>query len=150
MALISQSLTFFITIFRTAMLPFGLHKCKGTLIWSKEEQTQIGVSILYNLTPSKHCTPTQCWFNVGPASHWVSVASWLGQILLRYSFYLRIRTQHCINPLTAKLFNLNFHPLEVVSRWRDPQLQVGENYSDLTKMEFNCFQILLIDVTFYF
>ena len=32
-----------------------------------------------------------------------------------------------INPLTAKLFNLNFNPLEVVSRWRDPQLQVSEN-----------------------
>ena len=31
-----------------------------------------------------------------------------------------------INPLTAKLFNLNFHPLELVSRWRDSQLQVGE------------------------
>ena len=29
------------------------------------------------------------------------------------------------NPVTAKLFNLNFHPLEVVSSWRDPQLQVG-------------------------
>ena len=27
-----------------------------------------------------------------------------------------------LNPLTAKLFNWNFHPLEVVSRWRDPQL----------------------------
>ena len=38
-----------------------------------------------------------------------------------------------INPLTAKLFNLNFHPPEVVSRWRDPQLQVIEIYSDLTK-----------------
>ena len=37
------------------------------------------------------------------------------------------------NPLTAKLFYFNFHPLEVVSRWRDPQLQVSENYSDLTK-----------------
>ena len=37
------------------------------------------------------------------------------------------------NPLTAKLFNLNFHSLEVVSRWRDPQLQASENYSDLTK-----------------
>ena len=34
---------------------------------------------------------------------------------------------------TAKLFNLNFHPLEVVSRWRETQLQVSENYSDLTK-----------------
>ena len=37
------------------------------------------------------------------------------------------------NPLTAKLFSLNFHLIEVVSRWRDPQLQVSENYSDLTK-----------------
>ena len=37
------------------------------------------------------------------------------------------------NTLAAKLFNFNFHPLEVVSRWRDPQLQVSENYSDLTK-----------------
>ena len=33
-----------------------------------------------------------------------------------------------IIPLTAKLLNLNFHPLEVVSRWRDPQRQVSENY----------------------
>ena len=32
-----------------------------------------------------------------------------------------------VSPLTAKLFNLNFHPLEIVSRWRDPQLQVSEN-----------------------
>ena len=38
-----------------------------------------------------------------------------------------------INPLAAKIFNLNFHPLEFVSRWRDPQLQVSENNSDLTK-----------------
>ena len=37
------------------------------------------------------------------------------------------------NPLTAKLLNWNFHSLEFVSRWRDPQLQVSENYSDLTK-----------------
>ena len=34
-----------------------------------------------------------------------------------------------VNPLTAKLHtcNLNFHPLEVVSRYRDSQLQVGGN-----------------------
>ena len=51
-----------------------------------------------------------------------------------------------VNLLIAKLFYLNFHPLEVVSRWRDSQLQVTENYSDLTKWRY--FQILLIDVTF--
>ena len=44
------------------------------------------------------------------------------------------------NPLTAKLFNMKFHPLEVVSRWRDPQLQVSENYSDLTKWRSTVFK----------
>ena len=34
-----------------------------------------------------------------------------------------------VDPYHAKLINLNFHPLEVVSRYRDPQLQVAENYS---------------------
>ena len=42
------------------------------------------------------------------------------------------RHANCIinfNPSTAKLKNLNFHPLEVVRRYRDPQLQAGENYT---------------------
>ena len=38
--------------------------------------------------------------------------------------------RHC-NPYSAKINNLNFQPLEVVSRYRDPQLQVAENYSHL-------------------
>ena len=36
-----------------------------------------------------------------------------------------------VNPLGAALDNLNFHPLEGVSRFRDPHLQVGENYAFL-------------------
>ena len=32
------------------------------------------------------------------------------------------------NLYPAKLNNLNFHPLEIVSRYRNPQLQVAENY----------------------
>ena len=40
---------------------------------------------------------------------------------------------YILKSLTVKLFNLNFHQLEVVSR-RDPQLQVSENYSDLTNI----------------
>ena len=32
---------------------------------------------------------------------------------------------------SAKLIYLNFHPHEVVSRYSDPQLQVGENDSHL-------------------
>ena len=39
---------------------------------------------------------------------------------------------------TAKLINWNFHSTEIVSRWRDPQLQVSENYSDFV----NDFEIL--------
>ena len=57
--------------------------------------------------------------------------------------------QKRVNPLTAKLFILNFHPLEVVSRWRDPQLQVSEKLFRFDKKEVKYFQILLIDVTFY-
>ena len=37
------------------------------------------------------------------------------------------------NHVTVQLFYLYFPPLKIVSRWRDPQLQVSENYSDLTK-----------------
>ena len=45
-----------------------------------------------------------------------------------------------VNPLTAKLFNLNLHSLEAVSRWRDSQLQVSENYSDLRKCRSTIFK----------
>ena len=31
-------------------------------------------------------------------------------------------------------YNLNLHPREVVSRYPDPQLQVGENYSYLLNL----------------
>ena len=34
-----------------------------------------------------------------------------------------------VYPIPAKLLNWNFHPLEIVCRYRDPQLQAGENYS---------------------
>ena len=44
------------------------------------------------------------------------------------------------NPLTARLFNLDFHLLEIVSRRRDPQLQVSENHSDLTKWRSTVFK----------
>ena len=37
----------------------------------------------------------------------------------------------------AKLTNLNSHTLEVVSLYRDTQLQVGENYSYLFNLRLN-------------
>ena len=41
------------------------------------------------------------------------------------------------NPLPAKSSYINFHPPEVVSRHRDPQLQVGEKYSYLFNLRPN-------------
>ena len=49
------------------------------------------------------------------------------------------RLKNLINPLIAKLFKWNFHLPEVVSRWRDPQLQVSQNYSELTKWKLTIF-----------
>ena len=54
-----------------------------------------------------------------------------------------------INPLTAKLYNLNFHPLEgCVSLTRSTTLSEWKLFR-FGKMEVSCFQILRIDVTFY-
>ena len=41
------------------------------------------------------------------------------------------------NTKIAMLFNFNSHPLEAVSRYRDPQLQVGENYLHLSNWGTN-------------
>ena len=41
---------------------------------------------------------------------------------------------------SAILNNLNFYSLEVVSRYRDPQLQVAENYSNLYNLNQNMCQ----------
>ena len=42
-----------------------------------------------------------------------------------------LKRRGTINPYPAKLIYFNFQPFEVVSRYRDPQLQVVENYSYL-------------------
>ena len=40
-----------------------------------------------------------------------------------------VEKTHRTNPYPAKVIYLNFHPPELVSRYRDPQPQVVENYS---------------------
>ena len=42
-----------------------------------------------------------------------------------------------VDPYPAKLIYLNFQPLEVVSRYRDPQPQVAENYRYLFNLTPN-------------
>ena len=48
----------------------------------------------------------------------------------------------------AKLIYFNFHPLEVVSRYRDPQLQVAENYSYLFNLRTNVFKSGCLNTNF--
>ena len=66
---------------------------------------------------------------------WTSLACKGAEMTNTFTIYILGFTiySNCFNPLAAKVFNLNFYPLEVVFRWRDPQLQVSENYSNLTK-----------------
>ena len=53
------------------------------------------------------------------------------------------------NHYPAELNNLNFHPLEVVSRYRDPQLHVGENYAYLFIFMTKNLQFLMVKHTFF-
>ena len=48
------------------------------------------------------------------------------------------------------MFNLNFQSLEVVSRYRDPQLQVTENLCDLRNLGPNIYDCFKIESIFYF
>ena len=54
------------------------------------------------------------------------------------------------NSLSAEINNLNFHPLEVVSRYRDPQLQAGENCSYLYNLKQNICQSNIFKARFSF
>ena len=60
----------------------------------------------------------------------------------------RLRLWPNNNPLPARLSYLNFNPLEVVHRYRDPQLQVGENYSYLFDLRSNICQSWNLSIQF--
>ena len=47
---------------------------------------------------------------------------------------------HNLHPLPSKLSYFNFHPPEVVGRYRAPQLQVDENYSYWSNLKPNIFK----------
>ena len=57
---------------------------------------------------------------------------------------------HTVNPQSTELFNLNSQSLEVVSRYRDTQLQVTENVCDLSNLSPNIYQCFKIEGIFYF
>ena len=60
-------------------------------------------------------------------------------IFLRFIFIavLYLQAEKIQWDCSYPLCHLHFQPLEVVSRYRDPQLQVGENYSYLFKFKKN-------------
>ena len=53
-----------------------------------------------------------------------------------------------VNPYPAKLIYLNFYPREVVSRYRDPQLQVAENYTYMFNLSTNICKSWCLDKYF--
>ena len=55
-----------------------------------------------------------------------------------------------VNPYSTDLRNFNFQPREVVSRYRDPQLQVTENLCYLRNSSPNIYQCFKIESIFYF
>ena len=56
--------------------------------------------------------------------------------------YIKLFQPLRVNPYSAKLIFLNFQPLKAVSRYRDPQLQVAENYLYLFNLSTNFSQNL--------
>ena len=62
--------------------------------------------------------------------------------------HLRTNRRGLILIYPAELIYLNFHPLEVVSRYRDPQLQVSENYSYLFNFSTSICKSSCLDTRF--
>ena len=54
------------------------------------------------------------------------------------------------NPYPVNYIYLNFQPLEVVSRYRDPQPQVVENHSYFVYFDTKHLQILMFKQSFHF
>ena len=61
---------------------------------------------------------------------------------MKYSEYVSV------NPYPAKLIYLNFHLPEVVSRYRDPQLQIAGNDSYLFNLSTNSRKFWCLDTHF--
>ena len=62
--------------------------------------------------------------------------------------YIKLFQPLRVNPYSAKLIFLNYQPLEAVSRYRNPQLQVAENYLYLFNLSTNFSQNLCLDTHF--
>ena len=88
-------------------------------IWKKDAQSSFRVSIMH-AQPSKHPTlPNAGLMLLHRLRRRANVKPTLGERLVS------------VKPFPAKLIHIHFQSLEVVFRYRDPQLQVTENDSYL-------------------
>ena len=70
-------------------------------------------------------------------------------LLLLTEGYVVNGERAAVNTYHAMLIYLNFQPLEVVSRYRDPQLQVAENYAYLLNLGTNICKSWMFRHTFH-
>ena len=62
--------------------------------------------------------------------------------------YVKFKLSNRMSYYPAKLLYLNFQPLEIVYRYRDPQLQVTENYCCLFNLSTNIWKSWCLDTHF--
>ena len=91
-------------------------------------------------------TKEEIWCDSGKQHKYCYLPLFAFEIFMRIYLYFHITSTMLnnrfirFNQLPAKLPYLNCHPLEMVSRYREPQLQVGKKYSYL----FNLSKKMLI------
>ena len=64
------------------------------------------------------------------------------EIITDFMFY------KAVSAYPAKILYLNFYPLQVVSRYRDPQLQLPKNYAYLINLRTNIYKSWCLDPHF--
>ena len=69
---------------------------------------------------------------------------------LQVTIYMSISRLDPYFTFNNEIFNLNFQSLEVVSRYRDTQLQVTENLCDLRNLGHSIYEYFKIGRIFYF
>ena len=112
--------------------PSPLHDTKGTLVSQLRSLSQVKQS-------KKAANKANKWVTVSSSTMIAVSGFWDRDRLLQLvpcaplaslpTSTLQIKLfLTSFNPLTAKLSSLNFHSLEIVDRWREPQHQGSENY----------------------
>ena len=86
------------------------------------------------------CSSDDTWSGFEPSTSGIqTTADWMS-----HRGQLSIKESHHNNLKSTGLFNLNFQSLEVVSRYRDTQLQVTENLCYLWNLSLNIYQFFKI------